>query len=635
MKTQGFYLRIILLLLLVLSAMDQSGCNQLGPYKRNNTYDPAAIDFKPESADSLYALVRGDSVKLYWRDQSNHEQGYLIERKLGKNKKFQTLHRLPPNSESYTDVINSKPFWVQYRVTPYVQSGDSLRGRSIQTAYLPFIPFNTVIPKLKELSETKTRISWPLLYSKNISYIIERMIKPKDNQGTSHEVFIQLDTLGNGVDSYVDSLALSSSIYREYKVIPFFDGEEGPVSQILTLIPVPVTPRNFTLGKNGTDENHITLKWKASSLCDGFHLEIRPEGGDWKALASLGPDNRSYTQTLPDTTISYSFRINSLTSDYTPPLTLSDDSTLIKRKHRDISDGRYLVMNHAEDIIYYVTGRYSDTRLVAWNWRDNKELFSTSFPNSIDDIAITPDDSKLLVAFGSDIGDFTGGLYLIDANTGTTGKALSNTSTYLTAISPDGQDYVTFLTTSIQIRRISDNALVYQDSLNQWGGGYSGVAFDPKAPYIAIQTEDGHIEIHNLDTKARVRIWGDFSPGFTHVVDYDSQGKYLFNVGQILDPVNGTVKTTFHFQHFNNDAAIGPADRIYAVWHYHSGYVTGDKDGISVYNLNGSLWRDFETYDGNMSHVVSSDVGNLVATISADGIDVWTIGKRWRVVPGQ
>ena len=609
-------------------------CDSLGPHNRDNTYDPGSPVFEPKSAESLSVTIQQNTVTLSWTDHSNHEDGYLIERALRKNQEFQEIDRLPPDSDSFTDEIDGEPFWVRYRVTPYSESGDTLRGRPIQTDYLSFRPFDNMVPDTDLLSETRIRLSWPGIYTKNVFYVIERRT---ENTGAKQEpVSVILDTLGGDVTTYIDSVALHTSIIREYRIRAISANEEGPYSRYQRIRPGIPPPRELVLGNKGTTEKNIQLMWlhRYPELLDGYYLEIRPEGGDWSRLAQICPDTNMFQHTLPDTQTNYSFRIKSIVSDYSNTLSITYDSTLVLRKHRKIRKGaiHYLAMNPSEEIIYYYMRTNADnTRLKAWKWRDDINLFSIRPANTVQDVAFSAQNGNMLVATGSSH-NWYGNLQLIDGSTGELIRTLIDQPTFVAALHPDGMSYVSFENSpNIQVRDINTDTLVYEYSLTKWGGGFTDAEFHPTAPYLAIATRGGEVEIFKRNTEESR--WADVSA--PHIA-YDRKGTTLFAGRKFLDPVEATIQKNLDPMlpgYLSGKNTLGPLDRIHTTFikNQNRHCCNWGNYGLAVYNKDGTLWRNIRTFNNIPRRIVAYDEGNLTVTVTGNEIYIWAPGKRWQV----
>ncbi len=189
-----------------------------------NSYDYATIkysqtegitapsDLKAQSADSSF-------IKVTWRDNSNDEEGFYIERtKINDSSHWEVIDAVPQNVNQYSDYFVSRGLKYYYRVNAY--SGNILSGYSnIDSAILGGDP--SIIPaspsKLDLIKRTANtiKIGWLDNSNNENGFII---VSKKE-----HDLFFKIiDTVGTDVVTYQEIGVSPDQVYF-YKVCSFND----------------------------------------------------------------------------------------------------------------------------------------------------------------------------------------------------------------------------------------------------------------------------------------------------------------------------------------------------------------------------------------------------------------------------
>jgi hypothetical protein len=103
-------------------------CNTGPDFERTNQHDPGSQNFKPNSAELRNRVISPEKwVTLSWVDNTDFEDGYIIEKRLSRDDTYVTLFKLGANNTSYTDKTGELTPTTSYKVSPfvYIQAGDS------------------------------------------------------------------------------------------------------------------------------------------------------------------------------------------------------------------------------------------------------------------------------------------------------------------------------------------------------------------------------------------------------------------------------------------------------------------------------------------------------------------------------
>ncbi len=151
------------ILLPALLATLATGCNTFDPGEfRDNPSDPKSESFRPDRPTTISVELKNDDIVISWKDNSNYESGYLVEKSLDGLKSFELVDRLSPNTTTYTDESRLIAQTTYYRVATYAKHKDGIW----QTVYGNGIPSLQVNPfeslNFHRPNDTTLQISWRL-----------------------------------------------------------------------------------------------------------------------------------------------------------------------------------------------------------------------------------------------------------------------------------------------------------------------------------------------------------------------------------------------------------------------------------------------------------------------------------------
>ncbi|MEJ2196635.1 MAG: Ig-like domain-containing protein, partial [Ignavibacteriaceae bacterium] len=172
-----------------------------------------------------------DHVELNWTDNSDNEDGFIIERQDTDTTAFLVIDTVFANTVGYTDTTGLQGKKYNYQV-----KGFNLYTESGYTGPIEVI---TILPAPSELlglisgSPKVIQLNWVDNSRDELGFAIER-----DSAGTG---FVIYDTVGTNITSYIDSLVVSDTTYI-YKVFAYTaDAISEKSDTVQLVIPTDVT----------------------------------------------------------------------------------------------------------------------------------------------------------------------------------------------------------------------------------------------------------------------------------------------------------------------------------------------------------------------------------------------------------
>ena len=257
------------------------------------TLPNAPTDLKAET-------VSGKEIKLTWRDRSDNETGFKIERKKdgGRYEEIAVLRRA--NVTTYTDTGLTENTKYVYRVRAYNAAGDSSFSNeaSATTGRSPNAPTDL---KAEAVSNKEIKLTWRDRSDNETGFKIER----KKDGGN----YAEIATVRANVTTYNDS-GLEAGTKYVYRVRAYnatgnsdYSNEANATTKSL-----PEAPAN--LRANAVSEERINLTWSDRSDNEtGFKIERRKSGGRFVEIATVRANVVSYSDRGLEPGTTYSYRV--------------------------------------------------------------------------------------------------------------------------------------------------------------------------------------------------------------------------------------------------------------------------------------------------------------------------------------
>lgn len=245
-------------------------------YNANNEASKeASIEHFLRAPSNLNIRQESDVViSLTWKDNSEVERGFKIERKNHPDSVFREIASLPPNTTTHTDTSVMLNFSYFYRLRAF--SSHLYSDAITSNITLVFSPPTDL--KALQLSDTQIRLNWTDNSNFEKGFKIERKA---DLSGA----FNTLGTVDANVTEFIDTNAKLGSTYF-YRVTTFTADNMSNYTE-LSIQHVLLAPTNlkFIL----MSPSQLRLDWQDNSNIElGFRIQRKDgEGGAFGAIATV------------------------------------------------------------------------------------------------------------------------------------------------------------------------------------------------------------------------------------------------------------------------------------------------------------------------------------------------------------
>jgi len=194
----------------------------------------AGIGLIKPPEDLRYSYVSETSVTLQWKDVSDNESGFRVERKTGENGQWSVVSWLSANTTSYTmtGLDKNARYYVRIRAYRYSDNAEAVSEEIMVTTLLPLAPENV---KATALSPTQIKIEWEDVTDSEEGYRILR-------RTPLGYYYVPVAEVGKDATSFIDTNLTPGTTYY-YKVAAYnpAGSSESPVVSVQTENRVTVT----------------------------------------------------------------------------------------------------------------------------------------------------------------------------------------------------------------------------------------------------------------------------------------------------------------------------------------------------------------------------------------------------------
>lgn len=243
--------------------------------------------------------VKKDSITLSWRDNSNNETGFKIERKTGTGNFTQVGTTLANVTTFTNDKLSNNTTYI-YRVRAYNSFGDSpyTDELTVTTGETPAAPTDLTFTSVSRNSIT---ISWKDNAGDESGFRIER----KTGSGS----YTQIATVGANVTSYTNTGLTANNTYH-YRVRAYNSVGNSAFSNEITAVATDQPPAPSDLRITAGSGGSVTLNWKDNAPNEtGFRIERKTGVGEYTQIASVGANVTTYTNTGLVANALYHYRV--------------------------------------------------------------------------------------------------------------------------------------------------------------------------------------------------------------------------------------------------------------------------------------------------------------------------------------
>jgi hypothetical protein len=215
-----------------------------------------------------------NEVDLGWSDNSDNENGFIIERESPTMEAFQVVDSVGPNVNSYTDatVVDGRKYNYQVKAfNDFTQSGYSNTAQTVTLLPAP----SSLTGKVHSLP-WRVQLDWIDNSDSELGFVISRY-------DTFSVVFVDIDSVSSNITTYTDTTvdAVFQYIYKTYA----FTADTVSDFSDTAWVTVPVELSSLTAELTG---NSIDIRWTTATEQNnkGFDLERRTDG-EWKKLVFI------------------------------------------------------------------------------------------------------------------------------------------------------------------------------------------------------------------------------------------------------------------------------------------------------------------------------------------------------------
>ncbi|MFQ5569738.1 MAG: fibronectin type III domain-containing protein [Rhodothermales bacterium] len=264
----------------------------------------------PNSATTLLPLpgapgdliARSDSsrrVRLSWSDNSDHETGFMIERRSSEDA-FSEVARVGANTTEHADAALSPNTAYSYRVAAISDRGEAVYSEEVQALTLPAEPFDLAV---EAVSQTEVVLAWSYPGAPRPGFRIER-------RGEQEVQFREITPVPTDSTRFMDRGLAANTTYT-YRVRATNDSGDSGYTDEASDLTRPAIPSN--LEARAATPDGITLSWTDNSPRPSrFRMERRSEGGSFEDVADVAPGLTTFTDRGLAANATYHYRVRAV-----------------------------------------------------------------------------------------------------------------------------------------------------------------------------------------------------------------------------------------------------------------------------------------------------------------------------------
>ena len=294
--------------------------NSYGDSTATTKYVVTTLPNVPDGPSNLIVKnVSQTQIELNWLDNSNNEDGYVVQRSLDATNWTTIATLATPNVESYINTGLSAGTKYYYKVYAYNTGGNS---ESITESVTTLRNAPSAPSGLSSMvSGLDITLTWSDNSGTEDGFKIERSLY-------GSKVFQQIATVNSNVTLYTDT-NLSSATQYEYRIRAYNEGGNSAYSNTIsaTTMAAPNVPTNLV--GTAVTESRIDISWDDNSLDETIFKVERTDdsGATWTQITTTLADEPSYKDYSVTTGTTYSYRVRAYNavgnSAYSNTITLS------------------------------------------------------------------------------------------------------------------------------------------------------------------------------------------------------------------------------------------------------------------------------------------------------------------------
>ncbi|MBN2790121.1 MAG: SUMF1/EgtB/PvdO family nonheme iron enzyme [Candidatus Delongbacteria bacterium] len=273
----------------------------------------------PAPTNINYTKTSISSITVTWADNSNGEDGFKIDKKVGSSEWILTYGTASANAVSWLDSNAEPNTSIQYRVYAYKGSNSSTANYSATIDNTFPAPLNISTEKL---TISSIKVNWTDNSTGETGFIVDRKI--------GVDSWAAYDTTAANAVTWTDNNAVIN-VNLQYRIKGYKDSYYSNYlesSQISNIFPAP-TNLTLTQVKSKTKATSIKLDWTDNSNGeDGFKISKKDEVGNWNDLYTVGSNIKTWTDTNATISDSLAYRVKGYKGTYSSGYTTADVSAL-------------------------------------------------------------------------------------------------------------------------------------------------------------------------------------------------------------------------------------------------------------------------------------------------------------------
>ncbi|MFU8860573.1 MAG: hypothetical protein ACNA8K_09125 [Cyclonatronaceae bacterium] len=202
---------------------------------RDNILDPKNEEFIPAAPTNIRAGSDGTNVRVTWTRNTEHADGYLIEKSVNSTGDFLEIGRAAPDENRFIDQSGRFGVPTLYRVTSFVIRDGVFKAHPTSPAGLQTRATFVILPHEIAADGSGIEIHWRHFFQLHNGYLIEVKVDsaPGWELYTNYRHVIAVD------NSYSFWYPLDGSEETiQFRVSPYFDNDDG-----LTIIAGYIFPK--------------------------------------------------------------------------------------------------------------------------------------------------------------------------------------------------------------------------------------------------------------------------------------------------------------------------------------------------------------------------------------------------------
>ncbi|HQO10045.1 MAG TPA: SUMF1/EgtB/PvdO family nonheme iron enzyme, partial [Clostridiales bacterium] len=273
----------------------------------------------PAPSNINYTKTSISSITVNWSDNSNGEDGFKIDKKVGSSEWVLTYGTAAANAVSWLDSNAEPNTSIQYRVYAYKGSNASTANYSATIDNTFPAPLNISTEKL---TISSIKVNWTDNSTGETGFIIDRKV--------GVDAWAAYDTTATNAVTWTDNSAVINA-NLQYRVKGYkgsFYSNYLESSQISNIFPAP-TNLILTQVKKLQKAVTIRLDWTDNSTGeDGFKIYKKNDVGNWNEAGTVASNIKTWSDASAVINDSLAYRVKGYKGTYTSNYTQADVSSL-------------------------------------------------------------------------------------------------------------------------------------------------------------------------------------------------------------------------------------------------------------------------------------------------------------------